>query len=134
MALAFLLGFSNVAIGEVVGRVIAPQCVGWDAYVSTVRKLGARYELVLPQTHSAAITLAGSRVLADDVQGMTRQLQHLTPPDAAEGIHENLLAVFAETQTQLHLYVAGDDFDRTALNALLDQQSLLAATANRACR
>jgi hypothetical protein len=134
IALTFVTGYFNVAIDEVAGRVIAPECVGWDAYSSSVSRLDDRYELVLPRTHPAAITLANSRVLADDVQGMSHDLRRLIPPEAAERIHENLLAVFAETETQLHHYAAGQVFDRTTLNELLDQQAPFAAAANRACR
>ena len=134
MALTFLLGYSNVAIGDVVGRVIAPDCVGWDAYSSTVSRLGDRYELVLPRTHPASLTPADSRVLADDTRRISHDLRQLTPPAAAERFHENLLAVFSATETQLLHYAAGQEFDRTTLNALLDQQSLHSATANRACR
>jgi hypothetical protein len=65
---------------------------------------------------------------------MASELNGLTPPAAAERIYENLLAVFAATETQLHRYAAGQGFDRTALNELLDQQSPLAAMASRACR
>jgi hypothetical protein len=129
-----LMGYSDVAIGEVVGRVIAPECVGWDAYSSKVSRLGDRYELVLARTHSAAITLEDSRVLAADVRRISHDVLRLTPPAAAERVHENLLAVVAETETQLQHYVSGHDFDRTTLNALLDQQHSLAATANRVCR
>jgi hypothetical protein len=42
--------------------------------------------------------------------------------------------VFSATETQLDLYMTGHGFDRTTLNALLDQQRPLAAMANRACR
>lgn len=132
IALTFLLGYSNVAIGDVVGRVMAPDCVGWDVYSSTVSRLGDRYELVLPRTHPASP--ADSRVLADDTRGISHDLGQLTPPAAAERFHENLLAVFSTTETQLLHHAAGQDFDRTTLNALLDQQSLHSATANRACR
>ena len=134
LALTFLLGRYDVAMGDVVVRVVAPECVGWDTYVSTVTTLGDRYELVLPQTHPAAITVVGSRVLADDVRVITGELKRLKPPVAAEGIHANLLSVFAETETQLQRYAAGHDVDRTTLNALLDQQRPLATTANQACR
>ena len=134
IVLSFLMGYSDVGIGEVVGRVIAPDCVGWDAYSRSVSRLGDRYELVLPRMHPAAITLADSRVLADDVQEMRHDLRQLTPPAAAERIHKNLLGVFAETEAQLDLYLTGHGFDRTTLNALLDQQRPLAAMANRACR
>jgi hypothetical protein len=134
IALTFLLGYSDVAIGDVVGRVMAPDCVGWDAYSRTVSRLSDRYELVLPRTHPAAITLADSGVLADDVREISQDLQRLRPPAAAERIHENLLTVFAETERQLQRAASGQAFDRTTLNELLDQQSPLAATANRACR
>jgi hypothetical protein len=134
IALTFVMGYFNVAIGEVAGRVMAPECVSWDAYSSTVSRLGDRYELVLPRTHPAAITLADSRVLADDVREISHDLRRLRPPAAAERIHENLLAVFVETERQLQRAASGQAFDRTTLNELLDQQSPLAATANRACR
>ena len=65
---------------------------------------------------------------------MASELKRLKPPDAAEGIHDNLLSVFAETGTQFHPYAAGQDFDRTTVNALLDQQNPLSMLANRACR
>jgi hypothetical protein len=65
---------------------------------------------------------------------MVDEMKRLKPPDTAGGIHDNLRSVFAETETQLHHYAAGHAFDRTTLNELLDQQSPLAATANRACR
>jgi hypothetical protein len=134
MALMFLMGYANVEIGEVVGRVIAPDCVGWDAYSRTVSRLGDRYELVVPRIHPAAITPADSRVVADEVREMSHDLRQLTPPAAAERVHENLRAVFSATETQLDLYMTGHGFDRTTLNALLDQQRSLAAMANRACR
>ena len=134
MALTILQGHYDVAIGDVVERVIAPECAGWDAYVSAVTGLEAQYELVSRQTHPASLTIEGSHVLVSEVRVMAGELTHLTPPDAAEGVNENLLSVFAETETQLHLYAAGQDFDRTTLNELLDQQSPLSATANRACR
>ena len=134
MALTVLVGHYDVAIGDVVVRVIAPECVGWDAYVSTVRRLEARYELVVSRTHPASITMEDSRALAADVRGMSTELRRLTPPGAAEPIHENVLSVFAETERQLQHYASGHAFDRTTVNALLDQQSRLAATANRACR
>ena len=134
IAVTFLMGYSDVAIGEVVERVITPECVGWDAYSSTVSRLNDRYELVLPRTHPAAISVADSRVLAADVGGIIRDLRRLTPPAAAERMHENLLAVFAETETQLNLYAAGQGFHRITLNELLDQLIPLAATTNRACR
>jgi hypothetical protein len=134
IALTFLMGYSNVAMGEVVGRVLAPNCVGWDAYSSTVSRIGDRYELVLPRTHPAAITLAHSRGLADDVRGMSHELRRLTPPAAAERFHENLLAVFVETERQLQHSASGQAFDRTTLNELLDQQAPVAAAANTVCR
>jgi hypothetical protein len=134
IALTFLLGHYNVAIGTVMQRVIAPQCVGWDVYSSTVSRIGDRYELVLPRTHPAAITLADSRLLAADVRAISHDLRRLTPPAAAERIHENLLSVFAETERQLQRSASGQAFDRTTLNELLDQQAPLSATANRACR
>jgi hypothetical protein len=134
MALTVLLGHYDVAIGDGLGRVMAPACVGWDAYVSPISKLGARYELVLPQTHPASLTIEDSRALAYDVHGMAGELTRLTPPDAAKPVHENLLTVFAETETQLHHHAAGHGFDRSTINGLLDQHRSLATTANRACR
>ena len=134
IALTFLVGHFNVAIGDVMVRVIAPDCVGWDPYISKVNRLEARYDPVLALTHPAFITRDAPRTLALEVTAMTRELQHLTPPAAAERIHENLLAMFVETERQLQHSVAGQAFDRTALDELLDQQRPLAATANRACR
>jgi hypothetical protein len=133
IALTFLMGHYNVAIGDVVVRVMAPECVGWDAYVSTVSSLGARYERVLTRTHPVSITSDDPGALASEMHGLVDELKRLKPPDAADGIHDNLRSVFAETETQLHHYAVGQDFDRTTLNELLDQQSPLAATANRAC-
>ena len=134
IALTFLMGYSDVAIGELAEHVTAPDCVGWNAYSGAVSRLGERYELVLLRTHPAAITLEDSRVLADDVRRMSHDLRRLTPPAAAERIHENLLAVFVETERQLHHSASGQAFDRITLNELIDQQAPLAATANRACR
>jgi len=134
MAVSFLMGYADVEIGEVVGRVIAPDCAGWDAYSRTVSRLGDRYELVVPRIRPAAITSADSRLVAVDVREMSHDLRQLTPPAAAERIHKNLLGVFAETEAQLDLYAAGHGFHRTTLNELLDQQIPLAAMANRACR
>ena len=134
MALTFLMGSYDVTLGDVVVRVSASDCVGWDAYSSKVSRLGARYELVLPRTHPTFITREDAPVLADEVRGMTKELRRLTPPNAAKPVHENLLAVFAETETQLQHYASGHAFDRVTLNELLDQQSPLSTTANRACR
>src|SRR5215212_2058973 len=134
MALMFLMGYANVEIGEVVERFITPDCVGWDAYSRTVSRLGDRYELVVPRIRPAAITPADSRLVAVDVREMSHDLRQLTPPAAAERVHENLLGVFAETEAQLDLYASGHVFHRTTLNELLDQQIPLAAMANRACR
>ena len=134
MALTLLMGPYDGAIRDVVVRVIAPDCVGWDAYSSTVTRLGAQYELVLPRTHPASITRDDPRALSYEVSGMASELKGLTPPDAAERVHENVLSVFAETETQLQRYASGQTFDRTTLNELLDQQRRLAATANSACR
>lgn len=134
MALTFLVGHYDVAIGDVVVRVIAPECVGWNAYANHVSRLGARYDLVLPRTNLASTTVADARVLATEVRAMSSEVKRLRPPAAADRSHDNVLAVFAETETQLQQYVAGQAFDRTTLNELLDQHSRLTGTANRACR
>jgi len=118
----------------VVVRVIAPECVGWDSYASKVSRLEADYELVLTRTHPASITMADLRSLSSEVGAMTSELKRLTPPEPAERSHEHVLSVFAETETQLRRYAAGQVFDRTTLNELLDRHGHLVATANRACR
>jgi hypothetical protein len=93
-----------------------------------VNRLGERYHLVLTRTHPASITRDDHCALASDVRRMANELQRLKPPKAAERMRENLLSMFAETETQPRQYAPGHDFDRTTVDALLP----LAAPANRA--
>jgi hypothetical protein len=134
LALTFLMGYADGAIGDVMGRVLASDCVGWDAYSRPVSRLGERYEVVLPRTHPAAITAEDASSLAEEVRGMASELRRLMPPAAAEPVHTNLLAVLVETERQLQHAAVGHPVDRITLNALLDQQRPLTATANRVCR
>jgi hypothetical protein len=128
-----VMGVDDLKGGDLYDRAVGSDCAGWNSYVDAVDAYTSQYNRIIDEFNGPDLRPQRIRSIVEELAVMSTSLRQEKPPVAAQALHQSLLAVLMESETQLRGYGRGGTFNLTRLNQMLEEQGELIDASNTKC-